>query len=114
MSAFTDTIVEQIIANVEPAAKQAGLASFDIAKAGVKGFLEHAIPDVEGWVSAFLAKTLPEDQFKQLLEDLSINALENGLKIAGLAEVEIDKTRNTILKIAGGLVSDTLSKMAAI
>lgn len=91
MNPLVDSFVQELLNGVEPAAIEAGLASKDIAIAAAHGFLQGKLGLIEDWINSLIDKSLSPDDFKQMAKDLGVNALEVCLKVAGLAEVEVDK-----------------------
>jgi hypothetical protein len=111
-------VLQSILSDIEnqtlDAAKTAGKAAMTAAISDTKDFLVQALPRLERWFQALLDKNITEDEFKSLLLGLKDLAFVNALTVAGIAEIEIDKTRNTILQTLTSVASSAAGKLIAV
>lgn len=108
-----DAIVDQLKSGVEDAGKQIGVQALQQATDGAKSFITQAVPDIERWVTFTLSnpQILTANDLKTLLEDLAWDAIIHGLTLAGMIEVDIDKTKNTILQLVSGIATGAIAKL---
>lgn len=106
-----DGILDDLVKGVLEAAKTAGKNALEASISDTKDFLIKCLPRIQSWFLSYMTKEISEDEFKTLLDDLKSLALMNALTAAGLTEIEIDNTRNAILKTATNIITGAISKI---
>jgi hypothetical protein len=74
-------------------------------------FVEMAFPSIQRYIVLRLSGKITEDEFESLLKGLLALAEMKALTVAGLGEIEIDKTRNFILKTVTSIAIGAVSKI---
>lgn len=108
---FSD-IINDLEKGAVEAAKEAGINFLKEAAADAIEFVQSALPRLSRYVSLLLSKQITEDEFKDLILGLRDLAQLNGLTAAGLAAIEIEKTRNGILKAVTSVALGAINKLA--
>lgn len=74
-------------------------------------FVELAFPSIARYVDLRLSKQITEQEFESLVKGLLALAEMKALTLAGFGEIEIDKTRNLILKTVTSIALGAVSKL---
>ncbi len=112
MNPIISNLLEQVKTNALQAAKTAGANTLQAAEKDTQDFLAKAIPRLERWLNQLLSNAITQQEFTDLLEDLKDLFLINALTVAGIAEIEVDKVRNTVLSIVTGVVQTGIKTLA--
>ena len=106
-----NSILDDLKVGAIHAAKEAGVQFLREAGHDALNFIQAALPSLARYADLLLAKQISEDEFKHLVLGLRDLAEMNGLTTAGLASIEVDKTRNGILKAVSSVVVGAVSKI---
>lgn len=106
-----DSILDELKEGALNAAKEAGTKFLETAGHDALNFVQAALPALARYADLLLAKQITEDEFTHLVLGLRDLAEMNGLTAAGLAAIEVDKTRNGILKVVSSVVVGAVSKI---
>lgn len=113
MSLFDiSSILDDLEQGAIDSAKSIAAGLVEEASSDAVNFVTKALPEISRYISLFLSKQISLDEFKSLMMGLLDLAEMNGLTEAGLAEIEIDKTRNAVLQTVTSLVTGVVSKLA--
>jgi hypothetical protein len=108
-------ILEQIIKDLETsaldAAKHAAAGFIPAATEDAKSFLKLALPSLERWFGFYTSKAITADEFKCLLFGLKDLASMNALTVSGLALIEVDKVKNTMLSAVTQIATGAITKL---
>jgi len=93
------------------AAKQVATNMIKEAAADAIAFLNVALPTLSRYVDLLASKQITPEEFKSLMLGLKDLATMAALTQAGLAEIEVEKTRNAILKAVTSVAIGAVSKI---
>lgn len=112
MSLFNiDDIVKDLEQGAIQAAQEVATNLLKEAAKDASAFISMASPRLTRYISLFIARQITLEELKSLLMGLLDIAQMTALTEAGLAEIEVDKTRNAILKTVTGLVVGAVGKI---
>ncbi len=98
MGSFDD-FVEAVAKDVTELAKNTFSGYAKEAVVDAKSFLKKSKSDIEKWAKQLAAGEISKEDFEWLLKGMRDLAAMERLKQKGLAEVEIDKFRNSLLDL---------------
>lgn len=109
---FFDSIKTDIEAGVLEAAKTAGLAFIKEASVDALAFIGRSGASIERYAVLFIKREISLDEFKSLMLGLKDLAEMSALTEAGLAAIDVDNTRNAILRAVTSVALGAVSKIA--
>jgi hypothetical protein len=104
------SIIDDLKIGAIDAARSVAVSMLHEAAKDAADFITVALPSIERYVILWLTKQISEAEFKSLMIGLFELAEMKGLTEAGLAEMEVDRTRNAILKTVTTIVIGAASK----
>jgi hypothetical protein len=115
---MSNPIVDSIISGLESglidAAKSAAVELKPQVVDNAKNFITIAYKSIERWVMKWSSGVLSTDQLKDLLADLLWDAVEHALTVLQRIEVQVDKTKNTLLSLVTGVASNVVGKLIVL
>lgn len=104
-------IIDDLKVGAIDAARQVASSMLQEAAKDATAFVSMATPAIMRYLDLAIAQKITLDEFKSLMLGLVDLAKMAALTEAGLAEVEIDRTRNALLKTVTSLAIGTVSKL---
>lgn len=106
-----DSLLDNLKAGAIEAAKKVALGFVKEGAADAEAFVEMAWPAIQRYLNLLLSKQITEDEFRSLVLGLRDLAEMKGLTAAGLVAIEVDRTRNAILKTITSIAIGAVGKM---
>lgn len=111
MSFDISGILGNIFQGAIDAAKEVAQKMIKEATADATEFVSAILPALGRYVELLASKQITIEEFKSLMMGLKDLGQMAALSQAGLAEIEVDKTRNAILKAVTGIALGAVSKL---
>lgn len=111
MNPILDGLIQNIAEAALEGAKEAGSRFLPIAIGDAKAFVADAGPKLVRYFDLLAEGKITRDEFDTLVKGLADLAAMRGLTEAGLALVEVEKTKNSILKAVTSVISSTITKL---
>lgn len=111
MSIFNfDDIIKELQDGAIEAAKSVAVKMLEEAESDAKEFISLAAPSIGRYMELLISQKISFDEFKSLMMGLLDLAKMNALSLGGLAEIEVDRTRNTMLKVVTEMLGNVAGK----
>lgn len=111
MSFDISSILGNITQGAVDAAKQVATNLVKEASSDALDFVRLAAPSIGRYVDLLAANQITVEEFKSLMMGLKDLAGMFALTQAGLVAIEVDKTRNSILKAVTGIAMNAIGKV---
>lgn len=104
-------IADELKKGAVDAAKQVAVNFLVESAADAVDFVSKALPSLERYMKLYLDDRINSDELKSLVLGLKYLAEMNGLTVAGMASIEIENTRNTILKTVTSILLGSIKSL---
>lgn len=104
-------IIEDLKKGAVDAAKEVASEMLKEASADAIAFVEVAAPSIARYIGLRISFQITQEEFESLMKGLLALAEMNALTIAGLSEIQVQNTKNTILKAVTSIALGAISKL---
>ncbi len=106
-----NSIIDELKIGAIDAARKVAVNMAHEAAIDATAFVTIALPSIGRYLGLYASKQISEDEFKSLMLGLLQYAEMTGLTQAGLAAIEVDRTRNTVLKTVTDIALGAVGKI---